>query len=375
MTPARTGQESTARPAPSHRAYLDTHHFASLDGLRFICIAAVLWHHGLVWPDLYKSSGLFGRGYVGVDFFFVLSGFLITTLLLRERAEKGRFDLRAFYWRRVLRIVPVYYLVVTVAGLYAVLRGDGAQAAELLPYYYLFLSNFLIGDVTFLTVTWSLSMEEQYYLIWPLLLLLLPPRWLVPALVCLVALNLAAVLGALTPLGIRSMTMGPLLFKMPWTTYSPLLMGSLAAILLHRQAWFDRIAPLLAPRPVPWLLFVALGGLLAAHASPLTGWPNLLMHSLMTLILMSLVVREDNGMRGLLTLKPIARIGQISYGIYLYHLFALGAVLALFDPPDRTEKIVITIVYPFLAILIAEVSFRTFETWFLRLRRKAQERV
>lgn len=85
---------------------------------------------------------LLTRGFLGVDFFFVLSGFLITTLLLRETAQRGRFSLRDFYRRRIVRIVPVYFFVVTIASVYSVLIKGETQYAGLVPYYYLFLSNF-----------------------------------------------------------------------------------------------------------------------------------------------------------------------------------------------------------------------------------------
>ena len=75
---------------PDHRGYLATRHFGNLDGLRFICITAVIWHHAPIRPEMTDISILFARGHTGVDFFFLLSGFLITTLLLREETAKGR---------------------------------------------------------------------------------------------------------------------------------------------------------------------------------------------------------------------------------------------------------------------------------------------
>lgn len=171
------------------KAYRDTTRFGSLDGLRFLCILAVLWHHSPLTPIYLDQLQLAGRGFAGVDFFFVLSGFLITTLLLREEAEKGGFSLRGFYWRRILRIVPVYFLVVTLVAVYFIgWKGQG-QWSELLPYYYLFLSNFLVGDIPLLDPTWSLAVEEQYYLIWPLTLLILPRRWVAPVLIAGIAVK------------------------------------------------------------------------------------------------------------------------------------------------------------------------------------------
>lgn len=359
--------------APAHDGYLATRHFGSLDGLRFLCITAVIWHHLPLWFELQDLSVLFTRGHVGVDFFFVLSGFLITTLLLREEAKTGRFSLRGFYWRRALRIIPIYFFVVSLAAAYAILVNGRTDQIEILPYYYLFLSNFLVPeDIGFLAPTWSLAMEEQYYLIWPMLLLLLPRRWIGPVLVGLIAVNVAGVLGAFTPLGITGIEAGPLYIAQTGTTYAPILLGSLAAVLLHSPGWFARLAPALALKPAPWLCLGALVLALTTLPTILEGWPNLLVHLLMTLSLMSLVVREDNGMAPVMKLRPIERIGQISYGIYLYHLIALAVVSKLFVMLGLSGLGWGWVFLPYyaLAIAMAEISFRTLEAWFLGFRHK-----
>lgn len=357
-----------------HEAYLATRHFGDLDGLRFICIAAVIWHHAPIWTGLSSNaSGLASRGHVGVDFFFVLSGFLITTLLLREESIKGRFSLRGFYWRRALRIIPIYYLVVSVAALYAiVLKGQTAQAA-LLPYYYLFLSNFLtVPHIAMLDPTWSLAVEEQYYLVWPLLLLILPRRWIIPVLLVLIALNIAGALGAFA--GLPPIQTTYLRLGLSGPTYAPILMGSLVAVLMHRPHGFSAIWRLAGFRMAPLAWFAVIVAILAIPGH-LQGWPNLALHTAMCLALASLVVREGNVMSPLLRLRPVARIGQISYGIYLYHLFALVLVSEVFGAVGLNSPWGVLVTYFALSILIAEISFRTFESWFLGLRHKALGRV
>ena len=319
---------------PDHRGYLETRHFGNLDGLRFICITAVIWHHAPGKGHLTDISILFARGHTGVDFFFVLSGFLITTLLLREETAKGRFSLRGFYWRRFLRIIPVYYLVVSFAAVYAIIVKGYTDQLEILPYYYLFLSNFLRGeDIGFLSVTWSLAVEEQYYLLWPALLLLVPRRWIVTVLLVLIA------------------------------------------ILLHRRAGFVALRAVTAFPGAPWVWFAALLAALGGFPGALEGLPNLMVHSLMCLMLTSLVIREDTAMSPLLKLAPITRIGQISYGIYLYHLFALSFVVKVLEVSGLYSGGLVLILYFPLSILIAEISFRTFEAWFMRLRHKGPGRV
>ena len=387
MSPARPEttkddvQENPARdlaPAsrPDHCGYLATRHFGNLDGLRFICITAVIWHHAPGKGHLTDISILFARGHTGVDFFFVLSGFLITTLLLREETAKGRFSLRGFYWRRFLRIIPVYYLVVSFAAVYAIIVKGYTDQLEILPYYYLFLSNFLRGeDIGFLSVTWSLAVEEQYYLLWPALLLLVPRRWIVTVLVVLIAVNVSAAMELFSLIGIHPIDVAHLRLQIVSATYAPILMGSLVAILLHRRAGFAALRTITAFPGAPWVWFAALLAALGGFPGALEGLPNLVVHSLMCLMLTSLVIREHTAMSPLLKLAPIARIGQISYGIYLYHLFALSFVVKVLEVSGLYNAGLVLILYFPLSILIAEISFRSFEAWFTRLRHKGPGRV
>jgi peptidoglycan/LPS O-acetylase OafA/YrhL len=360
-------------PGSAHDRYLATRHFGSLDGLRFLCITAVIWHHV---PNRAEMGILFERGHVGVDFFFVLSGFLITTLLLREEAVKGAFSLRAFYWRRILRIIPIYFLVVSLAAIYAIgVKGQTDQLA-ILPYYYLFLSNFLIVDhIGFLDPTWSLAVEEQYYLIWPALLLLVPRRWIMTILLALIAVNVLAAMGVFALVGIHPVDIAHLRLQISGATYAPILMGSLVAILLNRSEGFAALGPITAFAGAPWVWFLTLIVALGAFPGALEGLPNLLVHSLMCLMLISLVIREDNAMAPVLKLRPIARVGQISYGIYLYHLFALAIVMKGFEILGFTGASWVFVLYYALSILIAELSFRYFESWFMQFRKQGPGRV
>lgn len=359
----------------AHQTYLATRHFGSLDGLRFIAISAVIWHHVPIWEGLRDVSVFFARGHTGVDLFFVLSGFLITTLLLREETARGAFSLRAFYWRRALRIIPIYFLVVSVAAVYAIIIKGRTEDLEILPYYFLFLSNFLkVEDIGFLSPTWSLSMEEQYYLIWPALLLLMPRRWILPVLGGIILANVLGAMRLYEWLGLLPIDGQHLRFDLRGTTYAPILMGSLCALLLNSPAGFAALSSLTGFRAAPWVWFALLLVALAGFPGALEGLPNLVVHSLMCLVLVSLVVREDNGMAPLLRLPPLVRIGQISYGIYLYHLFALAIVTKVFEILGLTSWGWVLLLYYALAILIAEISFRTFEAWFLRFRRRGPGR-
>lgn len=355
----------------AHQTYLAQKHFSCLDGIRFICIMAVIWHH-TPGSGLYTTiTQLFARGHVGVDFFFVLSGFLITTLLLREDKRTGRISLSGFYTRRALRIIPLYFLVVSVAAFNDIVLNGERDKLEILPYYYLFLANFIRGeDITFLAPTWSLSVEEQYYLIWPLLLIFLPRRTIVPTLIALIAWNIAAVLDWFAFIGITGFQAGPLYFAIGGATYAPILLGSLAAVILNSKSGFDTAFRSTTFPLASWAFFVGLIVALQILPPVLEGWPNLIVHSLMAIMLVSVVVKEDNSMSPVLRLRPIVRIGQISYGIYLYHTFARGVTVPLLNDYGITSLWAHFISYFALSLIVSEISFRTYEKWFLDLRRR-----
>ncbi len=354
----------------AHADYLGTRHFANLDGLRFICISLVLWHHAN--PLSQDAHLIFTRGFLGVDFFFVLSGFLITTLLLREAQRYGRFSLRDFYLRRIVRIVPVYFFVVTLVGTYFIIVKGQSDYLRLWPYYYVFLSNFLTEHIPLLDITWSLSVEEQYYMIWPLIMLLLPIRLVIPLCFFLVGINVSIASGAYYS---DPFSLGPLLFQLPNATYAPIILGSLSAILLHRPSGFKLLYPITNG------YFAALAGLfflfllMAFLPENVLGWPNLLIHLAMTFTLIALVVREKSVLYSVLTFSPIARFGVVSYGIYLYHLLALDLVHRVGIPIfGHVNPWIILVGYSLLSYLIAEISFRTLEAYFRRFRPKGRDK-
>ena len=358
-------------PQAAYERYRKVRFFGSLNGLRFLCIGMVLWHHSPILRSLDEPVKLLGRGFLGVDFFFVLSGFLITTLLLREEARDGTFSLRGFYLRRVLRIIPVYFLIVTCMSAYWVWYKGLDHLAPLVPYYYLFLSNFLLGDIPLLSVTWSLAVEEQYYLMWPLLLLVLPRHWRTPALIALIALCVASAAGLLAPLGLKPVRTDHAVWALPATGYSAILIGSLSALTLHHAAGFRMLYRFCGMRLAPVLAFAALVLVISLTPGRLTGFPNLLVHSTMALCLITLVIREDHLLAGILGKRSISRVGEISYGIYLYHLIALhfaSEIATWLSLPPAIEPYVVTPLFVLMSIVIAHISFRTFERFFLNLK-------
>ena len=148
-----------------HRAYLDTSRFPSLDGLRCLAILPVIWHHSTPRP----LPGFAGKGPLGVHLFFAVSGFLITTLLVREHRRTGTLSLSRFYVRRSLRIFPLYYSVLALyaARAWLLLSPSPMRAHFLhnLPFFATYTANVLVDfDVPHPVIfgfSWSLATEEQ----------------------------------------------------------------------------------------------------------------------------------------------------------------------------------------------------------------------
>jgi peptidoglycan/LPS O-acetylase OafA/YrhL len=345
-------------------------HFAGLDGLRFFAILGVLFVHSPLVDMWAPHFRFFGRGFLGVDFFFVISGFLITTLLLREEDRKGRISLRGFYWRRALRILPLFLLLVTAVGGYYALIKRSPGMAELWPFYYLFLSNFLVDHIPTLAPTWSLSVEEQYYLLWPLVLMIAPRRWLLWGILGFIVVYQGAIL---TGFAYKVWEVGPLHLRFLKMTYSAILIGAGLALMLHRRESFGRLWTIIGWRwaPVFW------GGLVllefATFPLIVEGLPQLVIHLTMAAFIGSVVIREDGPLMPLLRFRPLVRIGMVSYGIYLLHLLADHVVRALmgrlFGGIEDHMALYIPL-YWGLAWAMAEVSFRLYESRFLALRHK-----
>jgi len=171
-------------------------HLPQLDVLRGIAVLTVIGYHGLhLIPHLHLNLVL-GTGYVGVDLFFVLSGFLITGILARTKDSANYF--RNFYARRALRIWPVYYVLLLFTFIVLPLIHPQSTASifgKSHPWesYPFFLQNLTVNGLSFgtLTATWSLAIEEQFYLVWPVIIFLAPPRFLKPIAVGALFLSVA----------------------------------------------------------------------------------------------------------------------------------------------------------------------------------------
>ncbi len=354
--------------AEAHERYLGTRTFASLNGVRGLCILSVLWHHA--------SGGLqgrlFERGFLGVDMFFVLSGFLIVTLLLRERDRNGSISLKKFYARRTLRIFPIYYLVLFTLSLFFLLTKPGSSPARsyfaALPFLLTYTSNWVDVQAGNVGIMWSLATEEQFYLGWPVIEKLLRPLG--------VALVLAAVLvvNQLINFGVLDSFFATLYGRKPDlsildATFTPIALGVVLAHFLHAPRTYGFLYRLVG-QPASCAF---LGALLLALASLLpddfSGAGRLSIQITMMLLLGSLVVREHHWARPLMTFPLLAYLGAISYGMYVYHMWVIHPVrngFARLGWPTPSLGYFLAAVA--CTAVVAGLSFRFIEEPLLRLK-------
>lgn len=314
-----------------------------LDGVRALAVLLVLVYH--LWPQVLPG------GMVGVDIFFVISGYLITALLLREGAYTGKMDIVSFWVRRLRRLIPAVAVLTLLVGAVALLVGGDVQVGlgrQILGAF-TYSSNWLLiaaGNDYFtqtspelMTNFWSLAVEEQFYFFWPVILVftfMLTAKWwqrsLVPAVLGLTSLILALVLSALGASATRlyygsdthlyGLMLGVgLAMMIPWSMYPP------ADDRLYEHVGYGQGTLGLVRQGLGWLSLVLVFPLaftLTDHnPSLLMPW-GLLAGSLLGLGIIQALLpdvrgRSSGAFRALLSLPPLVWIGQRSYGIYLWH--------------------------------------------------------
>jgi len=350
-------------PAPLHLGYRPP-----LDGLRGVAILAVMAFHG----------GLIRGGFLGVDLFFVLSGFLITTLLLEELRRTGSIHLGQFYARRALRLLPALFALVIACSLVVVTTG-GAEEAEFFASAALWVIFYLANWASFfgyplhvLRHTWSLAIEEQFYFLWPALLVLL--------------VRVTASRARLLVLVLSGVGVSVLLRLWQWVAPEPvtqlyarldwrgdsLLVGCALGVLAAGN-WLP------ASRPARgWLLGGAVAGAVVLAAAFLgASWDALYMHgggaTLVALsvgaLIVEVLVAPAGWMARLLAFGPLVRTGRISYGLYLWHFpifFALSGLAYQQIHPTLPHVLLASVV----TFLVAEASFRFLETPLLELKKR-----
>jgi peptidoglycan/LPS O-acetylase OafA/YrhL len=339
-------------------SFWTTKYFPELDTFRAVSVLLVLGMHCRVIVPLRRYTS----GHLGLDIFFVLSGFLITTLLLREQDANGAISLKAFYIRRGFRILPVYFLALfayfVLTHLFA-LPDIRDRFMHGLPYDLTLRNEYVpvAADVAF-GHSWSLSVEEKFYLIWPILYFILLPRlralWL--------ALALPVILYFVMP--------NPRLFM----AYFAILCGCAIAVLLHygkdRQHTF--VAAIRKVRPELPLILVIVTYLLVTRSYP-TGTllqipRGRILFDIVFAAFLPFLLLTRSWFSPLFRSKALAFIGKRTYAMYLFHAIVLNVVENHIIHSKSTLSFVSIVLLAYALVFgVACVIYTTFEMPLIRI--------
>jgi peptidoglycan/LPS O-acetylase OafA/YrhL len=362
-------------------------HDPALDGLRGIAILSVLCFHSIIPPTAASPlldrvvAGIFGIGWAGVDLFFVLSGYLITGILLDTKGGAGYF--RSFYARRMLRIFPLYYIalvvmLVVVPPLATPFISDPAQFRAGGFYLWTYIANWHVAHagswdvISPLTVPyWSLAVEEQFYLVWPLVVLVCSRRtlaWVAGGLIVTALIMRLTLLPSGNGLGIYVLTV---------TRMDTLAMGAAIAVAERSHGGLHRLARFAAPAALVSVLVLA--GVVAitlstSHYTPAMGTVGF---TALAFGFGALLVFSRTAAPGALRVRWLRRLGERSYGVYIWQMLPLRGISALAlaeHIPLVAGSWVLRQLFVAGAALalswaVAEVSWYVLEAPFLRLKR------
>jgi len=372
---------------------VDRVYFPNLNGLRFSAALLVIIHHVEQIKKIYGLPNAYTRPFVqiigelGVILFFVLSGFLITYLLLEEEHQTGTIVIRNFYMRRILRIWPLYFLIVILAlgilpniSQFILPDYDRARIYSNLfgkiVLYLFFLPNLVapaFGIVPYASHTWSIGTEEQFYLTWPALLKYIKKHRLLLMLVILLGYLLIARL-------LYSSRTDFLPFKYEvslfWRTFNIdcMAIGGFFALLLHGKS------PALRFFQNKYLFYAVLvfTAVLMYRGSY---FPILFIHGAKFEYLYKefysfwfgiLILNFASNREIFLNLDawPLKYLGKISYGLYMYHPIAIVLAFKLASLFQSALNILIYLLTLIIVIVIASVSYKYYESYFLKFKGK-----
>lgn len=301
-------------------------HLAGLDGVRGLAVLCVVAHH--------LSHRVFQGGYVGVDLFFVLSGFLITSLLIEEWADTGGVRLSAFYARRAKRLFPALVACILLTCVFIVVMGHWRPTVHLgldlgfvrkslfaaIFYFENWAHPSLQNPVTHM---WSLAVEEQFYIVWPLALIALMRRF---------PRRAAVVTGVLSLAGLSLFTLSTFVsgignaYLSSFSRAGQLLAGAVLAFLLQSEtvrAWCRRQVRFAAPVALAGFLFITqtsqVGGLVRFPPTWMFRFGFALTTLAAVILIATNVVASESPVARLFRFPLLTKLGLISYGLYVYH--------------------------------------------------------
>ncbi len=364
----------------------DNPFFPNLTGLRFIGAFMVFAFHAVtlgreIWGDFTQESWFkavsiaVGKGHLGVMLFFVLSGFLITYLMLNENRKKGKISISNFIARRVLRVWPLYFLIVIFGFFIFPHMPFGLTTVHEIWRYLIFLSNIdeiIIGmkdSINFLTATWSVSIEEQFYLSWSVLIAIFgfrkrPAFWIFFSLIIV------------STLVFRFCYLGNerVLYYHTFSVISDLAIGGMLALLAFKkkiQPWIENLAR--------WkiLLVYVLGIAVILFESKIFAGYFFIFQRIVIASFFAFVIAEqvyaNNSFVKIDSVPGLKRSGEFTYGFYMFHCIAIYYWQQLFLDWHWTNHPLFFLLYLVLSFattyFVSWLSYAYFEKPFLKLKR------
>ena len=300
----------------------------ALDGVRGIAVLVVVVHHIPAVVPSFNSHRPAG-GYLGVDIFFVLSGFLITALLLREQVDSGTVRFGAFYARRALRLLPALLILLVVYDVYVWATGLPTHAALVhsvsILFYVQNLPHPFHGTTPAFSPLWSLAVEEQFYVVWPLVLILIlgirRRTWVVVTII-ITAIVAVDIHQAYAFSHVRGAELIQLYTRTDYRA-SSLLVGALLA-----QLWVRGKTPSRGLRPAAWVALLCAAAFIArVHVT--NGFlyrGGFTAFAIAVAVILLAVLESTWAGIGLLSVPPLRAVGRVSYGLYLWHMPAFLVV-------------------------------------------------
>jgi peptidoglycan/LPS O-acetylase OafA/YrhL len=361
--------------------------FPNLDGLRFFCFLSVFFFHSfhtdfqyIKENELYHfiKKDIFGNGNIGVNFFFVLSGFLISFLLLKEKEINRKIDIPRFWLRRILRIWPLFFFCVFFGFIIfpsiKILFGQIPNETADVRYYLIFLNNFDtiskgLPDASILGVLWSVAIEEQFYLLWPLLFFIIP-RNFYPFLFSVLILISLIFRGLNDNYNMHEFH--------SLSCMSDLVVGAFGAYAVMYFRLDEKIKHL-NKSVVFFVYFIFILIFLFRDEFLYSNFYIRIIERLLISIVILFIILEQNYANNSLfkmsSFKQISNLGKITYGLYCLHFIAILVVTNTtkhFNVNNHLWQVIIveSLFSLILSIIIARISYNIFEKPFLDLKEK-----
>ncbi|WCT10988.1 acyltransferase family protein [Mucilaginibacter jinjuensis] len=363
-------------------------YFENLDGLRFLCFLSVFFYHSFYTQFAYIEKdavyqfikhGIFGNGNLGVNFFFVLSGFLITTLLIEEKKLNGNIKIPFFWLRRILRIWPLFYAAVFIGFVIFPflkrLTGQVPNETAHLVYYLTFTNNFDmikngLPDASILGVLWSVAVEEQFYFVWPIILYVFPINKLwIPFSVILIS-----------SLIFRALNHNyAMLENHTLSCIGDMVIGATGAWLIEISPRFKLTIQKLSKTKILLVYLVFAVIYFFRQQLLLANYGTMIFERLFIAIVIVTIIMEQtyasNSFFKMSSFKRMSKLGTITYGLYCLHFLGILIAINITKKLSINNKlwevmIVDTSIALVTAIIISAISYKFYEAPFLKLKNK-----